>query len=305
VVDRPYLPNVVQWAIPLYVLAILVEMALSWWRGWPRYELRDTATSLSMAVAVLLAGPLALLELGVLDGLQRAVGLFDWGWSPAAFAACFVLDDLRKYWLHRTQHRVRWFWTAHVTHHSSQHLNFSTALRNPPTQALTAAFLFRLPLALLGFPIEMIVFVAGLDSVYQFFTHTESIGRLPWFIEAVWVTPSHHRVHHAVNPRYLDCNYGSVFSLWDRLFGTYVPEDASDPPRYGLVTQLATFSPLRVAFHEWAALFSDLTQPGLSWGQRARLLWAEPGWSPRGDGETTEAIRARHAACGAQVTRRR
>lgn len=292
----PDLPDVVQVAIPLYLLAILTEMALGLLRGWARYELRDTVASLAMAVATLIEGiTLGFVEIGTLHTIQQRWGLVDWGWGLGAFALCFVLDDLRKYWLHRAQHRIRWFWAAHVTHHSSQHYNFATALRNPPTVVLTQAFVFRIPLALLGFPIAMILFVAGLNSVYQFFTHTEVIGRLPRPIEWVFTTPSHHRVHHATNPRYLDANYGPVFILWDRLFGTFVEEDDADPCRYGLVTNLGTFHPVRVALHEWSAMARDALQPGLTLRERLSYVFGEPGYSHDGSRETTAMVRARHA----------
>ena len=292
----PDLPNVIQWSIPIYLAAILVEIALGARYGLAKYQTHDTMASLSMAVGTLVIGTLTgFAEIGLLGAVQQRWGLFDWGWGISAFVVCFVLDDLRKYWLHRAQHRCRWFWAAHVTHHSSKHYNFSTALRNPPTIELTLPFLFRLPLALLGFPIEMIVFVAGIDSVYQFLTHTETVKRLPWLVELVLVTPSHHRVHHATNARYLDANYGSVFIVWDRLFGTFVPESSEEPCRYGLTSDLGTFNPVRIALHEWVAMFRDVTQREITLSQRLRYLLAPPGYSHDGSRETTELRRARLA----------
>jgi sterol desaturase/sphingolipid hydroxylase (fatty acid hydroxylase superfamily) len=292
----PPLPDVVQLAVPLYLLAIVVEIAFGYARGWARYELRDTLTSLAMAVGSLIAGILfGFFETQALRFVQVGWGLFDWGWGFGAFALCFVLDDLRKYWLHRYQHRSRWFWAVHVVHHSSQHYNFATALRNPPTAVFSPTLVFRLPLALLGFPIEMILFVAGLNSIYQFFTHTELVGRLPWWIEAVMVTPSHHRVHHAVNARYLDANYSPVFIVWDRLFGTFVEERTDDPCRYGLVKELGTFHPVRVTLHEVVDLMRDALRPGLTLAERLRYVFSEPGYSHDGSRETTAMLRARHA----------
>lgn len=290
----PDLPDIVQLAIPVYLAAMLAEIAIGRLRGTATYELRDTLTSLLMAVLFLAVSlGLAFFGIGVLRAIQQRWGLVDWGWSVPAFALCFVLDDLRKYWLHRVQHRCRWFWAAHVTHHSSQHYNFSTALRNPPTLLLTQIFVFRIPLALLGFPWEMIAFVAGLNSVYQFFTHTELVGRLPAPIELVLTTPSHHRVHHATNPRYLDANYAPVFIVWDRLFGTFVEESPEDPVRYGLVKNLGTFDPVRVTVHEWVAMIRDVLQPALTPAQRLGYLFGPPGWSHDGSRETTEMLRER------------
>src|SRR3546814_77230 len=133
------------------------------------------------------------------------------------------------YVFHRAAHRVRWFWASHVIHHSSQHYNLSTALRQTWTGFFSLTFLFRLPLFLIGFPPAMVFFCAGLNLIYQFWIHTEAIGRMPRWFEAVMNTPSHHRVHHGVNPRYLDANYAGVFIIWDKMFGSFVPERDDDP----------------------------------------------------------------------------
>ena len=292
----PDLPDVIQWAIPLYALAMLVEIGCGARFGTARYETRDTLTSLTVSVWFLAHAVLfGFVGIWLLDTVQERFGLIDWQWHPVAFALCLVLDDLRKYALHRVQHRVRWFWAAHVTHHSSQHYNLSVALRNPPTVLFTLPFLFRLPLALLGFPIEMILFTAGLDSIYQFFTHTELIRRMPAWFEQVFVSPAHHRVHHATNPRYLDSNYGSMFIVWDRLFGTFVDEDDAEPCRYGLVKNLGSFHPVRVVFHEWVHLVQDVLRPGLRMRDRLGYVFGPPGWSHDGSRETTAMLRTRHA----------
>ena len=230
-------------------------------------------------------------------------GLFDVGWSPWVFVLCFILDDFRKHWAHRAQHSLRWFWAAHVTHDSSQHYNLAVALRNPPTVYFTQLFVFRLPLAIIGFPIEMILFVAGIDSIYQFFTHTELVGKLPKPVEFVLTTPSHHRVHHATNPKYLDANYAAVFILWDRIFGTFIEEDEDEPVRYGLVKNLGSFHPMRVALHEWIAMTKDQLQGGLSLSERWLYVFGPPGYSHDQSRETTAMIRARHARVPGFVSR--
>jgi sterol desaturase/sphingolipid hydroxylase (fatty acid hydroxylase superfamily) len=179
-----------------------------------------------------------------------------------------------------------------VIHHSSQHYNLSTALRQTWTGFFSLNFLFRLPLFLLGFPPAMVFFCAGLNLVYQFWIHTEVIGRMPRWFEAVMNTPSHHRVHHAVNPRYLDKNYAGVFIVWDRLFGTYEPELDADRPKYGIVKPLGSFNILWAAVHEWVGIARDLwAAPG--WRNKLGYLLREPGWSHDGSRETSEHIRAR------------
>jgi sterol desaturase/sphingolipid hydroxylase (fatty acid hydroxylase superfamily) len=208
---------------------------------------------------------------------------------------CFVLDDLAYYVFHRSAHRVRWFWASHVIHHSSQHYNLSTALRQTWTGFFSLGFIFRMPLFFLGFAPELVFFCAGLNLVYQFWIHTEVIDRLPRWFEAVMNTPSHHRVHHGTNPRYLDRNYAGVFIIWDRMFGTFEPERADDPPRYGIIRQLPTFNPLWVAFHEWIGIARDLA--------RARSLkqaWAAIAGPPGAvAGETSDAVKARWQASSA------
>jgi hypothetical protein len=152
----------------------------------------------------------------------------------------------------------------------------------------------RAPLILLGFHPAMVLFCGGLNLIYQFWIHTEAIGRMPRWFEAVMNTPSHHRVHHGRNPRYLDANYAGVFIVWDRLFGTFVPESEEERPDYGLVRNIGTFNPLRVAFHEWVAVFRDMTRPGLTPRQRLMYAVAPPGWSHDGSRLTSEEIKARH-----------
>ena len=220
--------------------------------------------------------------------------LFDIPLMWWSFMLCFVADDFAYYLFHRSAHRVRWFWASHVVHHSSEAYNLSTALRQTWTGFVSLNFLFRLPLFVIGFPPELVFFCAGLNLVYQYWIHTETIGRMPRWFEAVMNTPSHHRVHHAVNPRYLDRNYAGVFIIWDRLLGTFEPERDDDCPRYGIVKPLGSFNPLRAATHEWIGIARDvIAAPGLA---KWHYLWREPGWSHDGSRDTSETIRARWRA---------
>lgn len=289
------LPDPVQLAIPAFVALILLEMWLTKKRNVGRYDWRDAGASLTLGLGSTVAGVLtgaAVLAISLWVYRFRLVDIpFAW-W---AFAICFILDDLCYYVFHRSAHRVRWFWASHVIHHSSQHYNLSTALRQNWTGFFSLGFIFRLPLFLIGFPPAMVFFCAGLNLVYQFWIHTEQVKRFPAWFEAVMNTPSHHRVHHAVNPRYLDRNYAGVFIIWDRMFGTFEPERDDDRPRYGIVKPLPTLNPLWAAVHEWVAIARDLGRArslGEAWGRVAR----PPGWQPGGGGDTSEAIRARWAA---------
>jgi sterol desaturase/sphingolipid hydroxylase (fatty acid hydroxylase superfamily) len=282
----------VDYAVPGFVLLVLIEML--WARKLRReaYEPRDTLTSLAFGLGSTVAGLLtggAFLALFLWTWQFR---LFDLGWAWWAWPICFVLDDLKYYWVHRFGHRVRWFWASHVNHHSSQHYNLSTALRQTWTGFLTLGFAFALPLVLVGFHPVMIAICGGFNLIYQFWIHTEAIGKMPRWFEAVMNTPSHHRVHHATNPRYLDRNYAGVFIVWDKLFGTFEEERADkERIRYGIVRQLGTFNLLYSVFHEWIGIAQDIRRA--PWKHKLSYLVREPGWTHDGSRETSDMIRAR------------
>ena len=282
-------------AIPAFVLLVLAEMVVARIKDRSRYEPRDTLTSLALGTGSTVAG---VLSGGMVFALAMWVWqfrLFEIGYAWYWFAIAFVLDDFAYYVFHRSAHRVRWFWASHVIHHSSQHYNLSTALRQTWTGFFSLAFLFRLPLFLIGFPPAMIFFVAGINLIYQFWIHTEVIGRMPRWFEAVMNTPSHHRVHHATNPRYLDRNYAGVFIVWDRLLGTFEPERDDDRPRYGIVHNLGSFNILWAATHEWVGIARDVWHAP-DWRARLNYMIRPPGWSHDGSRDTSETIKARWEA---------
>ena len=287
-------PNPVEIATPLFILLVIAEMLAARYLHRGEYEARDTAASLLMGFGSTVLGFAGLFLFLAMAKFLTPYRLMTIGFSWAALIVCFVLDDLAYYAWHRASHRVRWLWADHVQHHSSQHYNLSTALRQPWTGALTPGLFFRAPLILIGFPLPMLAFVHGLNLVYQFWIHTEAIGKLPRWFEAVMNTPSHHRVHHATNARYLDSNYAGVFIVWDRWFGTFVAEEESDKPRYGIVKNLATFNPLKVMAHEWIGIVQDVMR-AKSAREAAAYIFAPPGWSPDGSRDTSDSIKARWA----------
>lgn len=287
------------YAIPFFVVTMGIEALHLWHHAKEEkatagssghaptgYAPKDTAASLSMGIGYLVIAFFtevvtivayhAIWQFRVVD-LPNTV----WMW-----VAAFVVQDFCFYWFHRCGHEVRVLWAAHVNHHSSNHYNLSTALRQSWTEHLFAP-IFYAPMALLGFPVEVFLVVHAFNLLYQYWVHTESIGRMGVF---GWVfnTPSHHRVHHGSNLRYLDKNYAGMFIVWDRMFGTFEPED--EPVRYGLTTPLESFQPLTIAFHEWAALAKDVWRAG---SLRARLayLFRPPGWREDGRHETVRAMR--------------
>jgi len=290
-------PDIVSLSVPLFIAAIVAELLFIKLKGrGGRYETRDALTSLVMGAGNVAVGiALGFVVWGVFGWLWR-YRLLDLGTGVWVVVLAFVLDDLRYYWVHRFGHRVRWVWASHVNHHSSQHYNLTTALRQTWTGHLTMMMILSTPMILLGFHPAMIIFVGGVNLIYQFWIHTEAINRMPRWFEAVMNTPSHHRVHHGRNARYLDANYAGVFIIWDKLFGTFVPESNAEKVEYGLVNNLATFNPLRVAFHEWLGLIKDVFQPGIPLRARLMYAFAPPGWSHDGSRDTTAAIKAKYLA---------
>lgn len=259
---------------PLFLACIGWEVWYWHRRRVAQYTLVDTLSN---------AG-LALMHQGadLLVNLLFVKTVYSWAYQHGLHAfpntwwsvlAAFVLQDFVYYWFHRASHRIRWMWASHVTHHSSERLNLSTAFRQSLTYPVSGMWLFWLPLAWLGFAPDLVLLVVGLNLGYQFFVHTEAVGRLGWF-EKVFNTPSHHRVHHARNAHYIDRNYAGVLIVWDKLFGSYVEE--VEPPVYGIVRQVRSHNPLRLTFHEWIAMFRDV------WRDRdPRHLWKPPEWGEK------------------------
>jgi sterol desaturase/sphingolipid hydroxylase (fatty acid hydroxylase superfamily) len=285
------IPPIITYAVPLFVLLIVIELIAVRVTKRGRYQAMDSAASLSMGLGNRVVG---ILFGGLAVGAYFWVyqfRLFDLGWTWPVMVACFFAEDLAYYWMHRISHERRWFWASHVVHHSSQHYNLTTALRQTWTGTLGLSFIFWLPLTFIGFPPLMVLMFSAISLVYQFWIHTEIIGRMGP-LEWVMNTPSHHRVHHAINAKYLDANYAGVLIIWDRMFGTFVPEADEDRPRYGIVRNLGTFNPLKVAFHEWIGMFRDVFRPGLSLRQRLGYLFMPPGWSHDGSRDTSESLKA-------------
>jgi sterol desaturase/sphingolipid hydroxylase (fatty acid hydroxylase superfamily) len=279
--------DLIIYAIPFFVALLVVEWLSFRHAGdasHTGYEPKDTATSLTMGAgnvlinfgwkAVVVAAYAGVYEL---TPLRVPTGAW-WAWVVLFFA-----DDLAYYGFHRVSHEVRVFWASHVVHHSSEHYNLSTALRQ--TWVPMTAFPFWLPLALAGFKPWMILLQQSISLTYQFFIHTERVRRLPRAIEAVMNTPSHHRVHHGSNQLYLDRNYGGILIVWDRLFGSFQAE--TEPVRYGLTKNIDTHSPAKVAFHEYAAIWRDAKR-ARRWRTKLAIAFRGPGWSApaMADGES-------------------
>lgn len=255
------------------------------------YEVKDATASISMGLGNVMVGLLAkgLILLSFTFAYQFRI--FDLSWSVCSWVALFFLEDLSYYVMHRVSHRSRFFWASHVVHHSSQHYNLSTALRQTWTGPFFT-FIFWLWLPVLGFPPLMVMTQMAISLLCQFWIHTEAVDRMPTWFEFVFNTPSHHRVHHATNPLYLDRNHAGILIIWDRFFGTFEAESITDSPRYGLTENINSFNPVRIAFSEWKDLLSACVMPGLTLRQRFGYLINPPGWKHDGTGQLSEDLRA-------------
>ncbi len=264
-------------AIPVFFLLIGIELVAARLLERDSYRLSDSVNDLSCGVLQQLGGVfLKTVLFAGYAGLYAGYRLFEIPTHAAwAWAACFVGHDFLYYWFHRFSHEVNAGWAAHVVHHQSEEYNLTVALRQGAFQP-AVSWVFYLPLAVLGFPPAMFLAVSSFDTLYQFWIHTRLVGRLGP-LEWVLNTPSHHRVHHGRNPRYIDRNHGGTLIVWDRLFGTFAREQ--DEPVYGITKPLASFNPFWANLHYWAEMW-DVARRARRPLDRLRVLWMRPGWRP-------------------------
>lgn len=282
-------PALLYYAIPGFVLLLAIEAWFSYKENKHLYETRDTFTSLGLGIGNVVVGFATKAAIFGLFSFLYEFRIFTldytlwWYWVLLFFA-----DDLSYYWFHRTAHNVNWFWASHVVHHSSQHYNLAAALRQTWTGNATGSFLFWAWMPLVGFHPVWILFMQQVSLIYQFWIHTETIDKLPKLLEFVLNTPSHHRVHHGCDLKYLDKNHGGILIIWDRLFGTFQPEE--ERPTYGLTTNIKSFNPFVVAFKTWKDLFGKALAAG-SLKNSIRYFTQPPGWSHDGSSKTVKELR--------------
>ena len=269
------MPDLIHLAIPAFILLLIVEALAGAVMQREIYEVKDAAASITMGLGNLAADLLAkVVQFTVLTYLHR-FAIFHIGFEWWAWLLLFFGDEFSYYWFHRVSHECRLFWASHVVHHSSERYNLSTALRQTWTGSFMS-FVFWLWLPIVGFAPAMIMTMKAISLLYQFWIHTELVRSLGP-LEAVFNTPSHHRVHHGSNPRYIDRNHGGTLIIWDKLFGTFEPENPADPVRFGLTKNIETYNPVRIAFEEWIDMFRDVWRaPG--WNNKLRYLLGNPGW---------------------------
>ncbi|MFD1819780.1 Sterol desaturase/sphingolipid hydroxylase, fatty acid hydroxylase superfamily [Pseudarcicella hirudinis] len=282
-------PSLILYAVPFFLITVILEAVLVTREQKDFIDKTDSFTSIALGIGNLLTG---LITKGFIWGvyvlLYEKFRIFTldmsvwWVWVLAFFA-----DDFSYYWFHREAHLIRYFWASHKVHHSSQKYNLATALRQTWTGNLTGSYIFYLWMPLVGFHPIIIVTMQQVSLLYQYWIHTETINKMWKPFEFLFNTPSHHRVHHGSDVKYLDCNYAGILIIWDRMFGTFVKEQ--ERPRYGLTNNLNTHNPVKIAFSEWVDIIRDLGKAG-SLKNAFMYIFAPPGWSPDGSTKTAKEM---------------
>lgn len=273
-------------AIPAVIVLIVVETVYL-----TKEHQQDNKDLLTNLTAGIVAVPVNLLMKGLIFYTYsfvyqcRLFNLAESAWH--VWVICILADDFTFYWHHRFSHKIRFLWASHVVHHSSEKFTFSAAVRSSWTNNLTGVFLFWCWIPLLGVEPSMLIFVKTASIAYQFWLHTETIHKMPKWFEAVFNTPSHHRVHHASDIQYLDKNHAGMFIIWDKLFGTF--QEETSKPTYGLTQNIHTYNPVTIEFYGWVQLIKDLKK-SKSLKESLHYIFGVPGWSSDGSSKTTHQL---------------
>lgn len=270
-------PIYILYAIPVFFLLMSIELVLGWLKKQKNYRFNDSITNLNIGV-----GNQALnlmFKAFVLGAYMITYDNFAFFHLPItwwSFLLCLVAYDFFYYWAHRLGHEINFLWGSHIVHHQSEEYNLSVALRQSWFNSVIAFFIF-IPLPLMGFDPFTFLAAMATNTLYQFWIHTRTIDKLPWIIEYFWNTPSHHRVHHAIDPKYIDKNYAGVWMIWDRIFGTFMEEE--EEPTYGITTQLKSWNPAWANVHYYIYVIQQMRKME-HWQDRLKMLFARPGWVP-------------------------
>lgn len=278
-------------SVPIYAILIPLELVLSHFHAWKFYSWKETLINIYLN---LVSAGIDLLLRGVALGVLIFFGQYKLNihWNPIMYWFVLFLCEDFLFWLeHYVDHSVRFFWAVHVTHHSSEEYNLTTGFRSSVFMPFYR-YMYFIPLALLGFAPIDILFMYAITQIYGILVHTQAVKKLPRWVEYIFVTPSHHRVHHASNVPYLDKNMGMALIIWDRIFGTFTEEMPEEPPVYGLTSPVqAPHNPVHIIFHEWKSIGKDLKQ-NISLKDKVNYLVKRPGWSHDGSRKTTKQLRA-------------
>ena len=272
--------NPIVLSIPIFFILIGVELLVQRITHKDLYRLPDTIANLSCGITSQLSGLfLKIFAIGIYQLCYEHFAFFSWGRNWLYWLGLFLLVDLAYYWAHRMSHEVNLFWGGHVVHHQSEEYNLSVALRQSSFQ-IVWTFAFNLPIAFLGFETLDFALVAAINTLYQFWIHTETIGKMGW-LEYIFNTPSHHRVHHGRDPKYIDKNHAGSLIIWDKMFGTFQPEE--EKPTYGITRPLESWNAAYANFSHYAAMAKDLKRIP-SWSDKLSYIFRKPGWLPSGLG---------------------
>jgi sterol desaturase/sphingolipid hydroxylase (fatty acid hydroxylase superfamily) len=274
--------------IPLLVILFIIEIIHSYKEDRHLYNRKDTLSNLAVGIGYFICNMLSKGLLFFIFQLASKFSLSHFSERWYVWVVAIVAADLSYYWYHRASHEVGWFWAVHVVHHSSEEYNLSVAFRLPWATNITGSFLFWIWMPLAGFSPMMTLISIQLCLSYQTLLHTETIRKLPWFIEYIFNTPSHHRVHHSSNFKYLDKNHGGVLMIWDKFFGTFQEED--EKPQYGLTKKLESYNPITITFHEWITMFKKMVRSG-SFKSAVNYIIQPPGWSHDGSTKTVRQLK--------------
>jgi sterol desaturase/sphingolipid hydroxylase (fatty acid hydroxylase superfamily) len=269
--------NYIVFVIPFFLILIALELIINKIKKGSKYRLNDAVINLNIGIgeqvlSVFIKGTM----LAVYAWLHQ-FAIFQIPSNGWTFLLLFILFDLLYYWAHRLGHEVNFMWAGHISHHTSEEYNLTVALRQPWFQTITTSFIF-LPLAIIGFSVELFLAASAVDILYQFWIHTKYVPKMGKVIEFIFNTPSHHRVHHGINPKYLDKNHGGVFIIWDRMFGTFQEED--DEPVYGITTAAKSFNPIWLNLHYFVEI-AEKSRQFPRWSDKIKNIFMPPGWRPK------------------------
>ena len=272
--------TILLWVIPGFLILVLIEVLYGHYIKKQTYTLMDTISSLSSGITNILKDSMGIILIIIsYPFLEKEIALFQLESSLTLYVIAFICIDFSSYWSHRLNHKINIFWNQHIIHHSSEEFNLACALRQSISNIIGYNALFLIPAAILGVPSEIIIFLSPIHLFGQFWYHTQHIGKLG-FLEYIFVTPSQHRVHHAINPIYIDKNLSAIFCIWDRVFGTFQEELDNVKPIYGTLKPVQTWNPIIINFQHFFRLAKD------SWhtkkfSDKIKIWFMPTGWRPK------------------------